>query len=182
MTAGDPLPNEFVRTIALEGARPPRVRFAIEATPTECAALAKRFGLVRLDRLAATGEAVLGSAGRWQLTGSLEAAVVQTCVVSLDPFTAEIRDGFELVFAPAEDAEEKAEIDVGDADDEPLPADGRLDVGEIVAQQLSLALDPFPRKPGVHWEGAGPAESAAEPDTVRPFEGLARRLGRREET
>ena len=36
----------------------------------------------------------------------------------------------------------------GDAEPvEPLD-DGMIDIGEAVAQQLSLALDPFPRAPG----------------------------------
>jgi len=52
-----------------------------------------------------------------------------------------------------------------------------LDVGEIVAEQLSLAADPYPRRPGAKLEdvlhgraaGAGRARRAAP----APFAGLA---------
>lgn len=183
MTMSEADPNEFVRVIRLEGARPPRVRFAIEATPTECAALAKRFGLVQLDRLAAKGQAELGSGGQWRLTGSLTASVVQSCVVSLDPVPAEVSDSFELDFTVQSDKDdEDGEVDLTVGDAEPLPPDGRLDVGEITAQQLSLALDPFPRKPGVQWEETPVPEEGKPEDRVQPFKGLADRLGRREET
>lgn len=175
-------PNEFVRVIKLEGARPPRVRFAIDATPTECAALARRFGLVQLDRLSAKGQAELGSGGQWRLTGILTASVVQNCVVSLEPVSAEVEESFELDFTAKNDDDEDGEVDLTVGDAEPLPADGRLDVGEITAQQLSLALDPFPRKPGVQWEETPAPEDVKPGDRVQPFKDLADRLGRREET
>ena len=52
---------------------------------------------------------------------------------------------------------------------EPLP-EGALDLGETVAQQLSLGLDPYPRAPGSEldsrWRGeTGPPQG--------PFAGLA---------
>jgi hypothetical protein len=49
---------------------------------------------------------------------------------------------------------------------EPLPSD-ILDIGEAVAQQLSLALDPYPRAPGAI--AGAPAERP-----VSPFAALAR--------
>lgn len=182
MSTPDSPPNEFVREIKLEGARPPRVRFAIEATPSECAALAKRFNLVQLERLAAKGQAELGSGGLWRLTGEMKASVVQSCVVSLEPVPAEIDERFELDFTVESDDEDAGEVEITIGDAEPLPPDGRLDVGEITAQQLSLALDPFPRKPGVQWDETPSPEDAKPADRVYPFKGLADRLGRREET
>lgn len=184
MTGGGEPASEFSRRLDLEAVRGPRVRFDVAASPTECVALAKRFGLVRLDRLAAAGEATLGAGGHWRLSGRLDAAVVQTCVVTLDPVPAEVRDDFEIEFAPAEGAEEEGEVEVMDGDAEPLPPGGVLDIGEIVAQQLSLALDPFPRTPGAVWSGPdeGAPAGEAEPDRAKPFEDLAARLGRWRET
>ena len=50
-----------------------------------------------------------------------------------------------------------------EADDPPEPlGDGQVDAGEIVTQQLALALDPYPRAPGsalTAEAGAAPAES-----------------------
>ena len=47
-----------------------------------------------------------------------------------------------------------------EAADAPEPApDGLIDLGELAAEQLGLALDPYPRKP----DAAVPAEWKAEP-------------------
>ena len=58
---------------------------------------------------------------------------------------------------------------------EPVTED-TIDVGEIVAQALGLALDPYPRAPG-----AEPAATAAEPGdpaSSSPFVKLAAIQGR----
>ena len=50
-----------------------------------------------------------------------------------------------------------------------------LDVGEIIAEELALSLDPYPRKPGIAVEigpGGGAAKGEAPPRD-RPFEALA---------
>jgi hypothetical protein len=51
--------------------------------------------------------------------------------------------------------------------------DGEIDLGEAVAQQLAVALDPYPRAPGAAWPQAdtGDADIAAEP-VRRPFAAL----------
>lgn len=170
--------NEFSRILVLEDARGPRVRFAIEASPTECAALARRFDLRQLERLTGEGEAVPEAGGRWRLRGALSAAVVQTCVITLEPVASEITDQFEIEFAPPDRTAPANELDLVGDDAEPVPTDGRLDVGEIVAQQLSLALDPFPRKPGAVWGDGGSAEDAHR----RPFAGLSARIAKPEGT
>ena len=50
-----------------------------------------------------------------------------------------------------------------------------LDVGEIVAEQLSLAADPYPRRPGVKFEDVMPKpRRGGRPELRRhPFAGLA---------
>lgn len=175
----EPIPaNEFSRFVVLDDGRARVLRFAIEATPTECAALAKRFGLGRLERLAAEGECAPRAGGTWRLTAALAAAVVQTCVVTLEPVAAEIADRFELHFAPIAEADPAVELDIQGEDCEPMPIDGKLDVGEIVAQQLSLALDPFPRRPGASWNAADATGTAAAEARRSPFAALADRLGK----
>jgi hypothetical protein len=51
--------------------------------------------------------------------------------------------------------------------------DGRIDLGEAVAQQLAIALDPYPRAPGA---GLGPDGFTAGPGNTagkQPFAALA---------
>jgi uncharacterized metal-binding protein YceD (DUF177 family) len=134
--------------------------------------------LLHLTALTGTGLVRPAAGGRWTLEGRISAEVVQACVVSLEPVHSTVADSFEIAFAPM-DEDETAEIDLtADPDTEPLPSDGKLDVGEIVAQQLSLALDPFPRAPGV---GPGDRIESIEegPARTAPFADLSARLSRK---
>jgi uncharacterized metal-binding protein YceD (DUF177 family) len=92
--------------------------------------------LFRLRRL--TADCILAE-------GRLRARVVQTCVVSLDDFTAEIDEHFRVRFVPA--GQESDDPDP-EADDEIGYTAGALDLGEAAAEQLALVLDPYPRAPG----------------------------------
>lgn len=61
-------------------------------------------------------------------------------------------------------------LDPGD-DDPPEPLDGPLlDLGELVSQHLSLAVDPYPRAPGVSLEGIQEVVEST-PDADGPPEG-----------
>lgn len=140
---------------------------AIEADEAERAALAKRFDLLALDAFKARLTLAPGRGDTVVVTGALVAAVVQRCVVTLDPVPATVEDEIEAVFA-AEDGRDEAEVEVDPlaAEVEPL-VDGRIDLGELAAQHLSLALDPYPRSPDAPEPVAEPPEGEAE--TRRPF-------------
>ena len=78
--------------------------------------------------------------------GGAAGRITQTCVVSLDDFDAPIEEVFQVRFVPA--GEESDDIDP-DSDDE-IPFEGnQIDLGEATAEQLGLALDPYPRMEGV---------------------------------
>ena len=78
--------------------------------------------------------------------GALRAKVTQTCVVSLDDFDAPVEEVFQVRFVPV--GQETDDMDP-ESDDE-IPFEGNvIDLGEAVAEQLGLALDPYPRMPGV---------------------------------
>ena len=170
--SGD-IPNEFSRILTLEPHRDHPIAFTIDASPSECAALARRFGLPRLDALASRGELRPRIGSGWKLEAMLEAKLMQSCVISLEAFPVTVAEKFELDFNPLVSPDDEGEVDVTQSEAEPFPRDGRLDIGEVVAQQLSLALDPFARAPGVVWEGTTDGD-ASRPS---PFAGLAGHLG-----
>ncbi len=95
---------------------------------------------------------------RVRVTGRVTARIGQTCVVTLDPMTAEIDEPIDLEFAPPEVAETqaKAASHGSDDDDQPEPpetiANGTIDLGELAAEYLFLGVDPYPRKPGAVFE------------------------------
>ena len=91
--------------------------------------------------------------------------------------TGEFRRRY-LVGRAARDKE--VEIDP-ESEDPPEPLEGgALDLGELVSEELALALDPYPRKPGVapvDLSFGAPEEESDEEDS--PFAALAALKGRK---
>ncbi len=136
---------------------------AVEATPDQRATVADRLGLVAVDLLEASLSLRRTMGGvEVRVVGEMEATVVQNCVVTLNPMKTDIRLPVDWRFSetPQEDDEE---VDP-DSDDPPEPiVDGIIDLGEAMIQQLSLEIDPFPRTPGLAFEGySSDSEEKAE--------------------
>jgi len=148
----------------------------IVADEGERAALAERFDLHAIDRFEATVRLRRRERGRIiVMDGTVSADVVQTCVVTLEPVPARVEESFETRFAigpaPPPPAELVLFLDEEEAP-EPLEDDA-LDIGELSAQYLSLALDPYPRAPGVRFEYDEDETSPGAPPSG-PFAALAR--------
>lgn len=151
----------------------------IEAAPAERIALAGLLDLLALDRLAATLSLRRLSSGIIEVKGRLEADVVQQCVVTLEPVLAQVADSFKLTYGEVDLGPGAAdlEIDYEEADPPEPIVDGAIDLGAIVAEHLSLALDPYPRKPDATIGEEFKPESSenveeAQPATRKPFSGL----------
>jgi hypothetical protein len=145
---------EFPRPVGVgEVFRKGGLSLTLEATPAEREAIARRLGLVALSTLRAEL-----SLAPWQdglmVRGALTADLSQSCVVTLEPVPAHLAEPVEARYLPGADAglltqdETLADPDAPDPP-EPLPAGGTLDLGELIIQHLAVALDPYPRKPGV---------------------------------
>lgn len=146
---------EFSRPLSIEGIIPDKTRMeSIEATPEECAAIARRFDLQSLSGLKANLKILRVSEGNiTRVEGDIEAEVVQTCVVSLQGVPAEIKTHFDTYFTEdgkeGLEGEELLDIDSDEEFPDLVIHNGLLDLGELVAQYLALDLDPYPRAPGV---------------------------------
>lgn len=170
---------EFSRIVTADAVRRADVTETIEATEAERRALAERLELESVGSLTATVRLRAVRGGQMiRVSGTLEADVVQTCVVSLEPVPAHVSESFEALFAPEsliEDPGLEIDIDPSLSDEEsPEPMENnRIDIGELAAQHLSLGLDPYPQVPGVEFEGYddGPEEAVAveEPEKPNPF-------------
>lgn len=158
------------------GERPEAVD--IVASEEERRALARRFGLVSVGRLAGSARlrrasARDGSGPVVRVDFDFEAEVVQTCVVTLRPTPAHCREtGLTVEYA---DGEEPASVDVappGDIDPPERIGSGVIDLGELLAQHLGLALDPWPRAPGASLSAPKDETRARSPfavlETLRP--------------
>ena len=160
---------EFMRLVSLARLGSEPFRHQIAADAEERAALACRFALVSLDRLAADIELVREPGGTILLSAAFEADFAQECIVTLEPVAGSLSEQFALRYG-APDAEIEAPAGDDDPAFEPL-YDEAIDVGEAVAQEFSLALPAFPR--------AADAIIAGEPDPSEapedgPFAALAR--------
>jgi len=175
---------EFSRTIRVDHLRDlggeQGETFSFAADEDERVALAQRFGLLALNSLEADVIATrYVSKGRRRkavsgvrLRVKFRADVIQSCVVTLEPVAAQVAQGFEVVYLPAGADQGDAEfvdgeavevsdgevvIDIDEVDPPELLQGNEVDVGEVIAENLSLALDPYPRAPGAEID-AGQAE------------------------
>jgi len=111
------------------------------------------------------------------IEGDLKATGTQTCVVSLQPVPFEISTPFEGIALPADSSEfEREELTLEDDEVELLGeiTDSRVDLSEIVVQQLALELDPFPRAEGAEPEWQNDQDDEAEVQAESPFAALAK--------
>ena len=140
--------SEFSRPVVIEPWPDGGVDVALSADPAERRALARRFDLLELEALRATGRLERHAAsGEIRFEGWLEAALVQECVLSLEPVPATLREPIERRWRPVEGplAPAGPEIWRPDDDEVELVTGRTIDLGEMVAEELALALDPYPR-------------------------------------
>lgn len=169
----------------------------ITAKPDECAALAADLDLPAVSAL--TGHFVIArrAGGRFEVSGEIKATVTQVCVVTLDAFESTVEQPVELTFAAATEAPRdragrasrstefanppRATGTIlsdgqAEAEDPPDPLfDDTIDLGVIASEFLALALDPYPKKPGVHFEDTMVGEKDAQPSPFAALERLKER-------
>jgi uncharacterized metal-binding protein YceD (DUF177 family) len=139
---------EYSHPLTLDAARRTRAPVELVADAGERAALAQRFDLLALDGLSAVlnvavdGNAIL-------VSGTMTAQATQSCVATAEPVPAAITAPIMVRLVPAADlevAEAEAEVELDSQDLDVVAYDGAaIDLGEIVAQSLALALNPWPR-------------------------------------
>lgn len=134
--------------IAVADLSPDGIELTLAPNKEIRAELARQAGVLAVPELVAKLKVSPDGRGGAEVTGRLEAAVRQTCVVSLDPFDNKVSEPIDVRFAPASAARPGGTIDVG-LENPPDPlVDGTIDLAAVVAESLTLAIDPYPRKPG----------------------------------
>lgn len=154
----------------------------VEAEPDELRALAERLGLLSVDRLVCEAKLRhLPDESRARARVNFTADVIQSCVVTLEPIATRIEDTFERDYVMPKEPQDEVSAGAGltmrevvvalEDPDEPEPWTGEdIDLGVAVAEQLALALNPYPRKPGAVFAGYQEDGGARE----HPFAALAR--------
>ena len=160
----------------------------LEASAHERDALAHRLGIVSVDRLIAGVTLERDEGGRrFLVRGHLSADLTQVCVITLEAFADTVTESFVARFDRSVGSSSPTDIIVELADDDPAePIFGEtIDLGELVAQYLALAIDPHPRRPGAEFDHLGMGRVGLETDhdsseERSPFAALAALRGDRQ--
>ena len=170
----------FAVQLSVIGANGNGARYDWKANADQRATLAARFGCVEIPRFEIKATITpLRKDGHYRVSGVVSALVVQNCVVSLAPVVSDFEEEIGLLLFPEIESEAlKPELE--DEEFETYLVNV-VDLGEIGAIELALALDPYPRAPGVSVTDLGPSGSdngyevneAQHVGQNRPFEVLA---------
>lgn len=182
--------SEWSYLIEVETLKDGPKSFTFGADEQQRADLARRLGVVSVEDAQATVTVQKVAGGMIHAMGHVSAEVTQNCVVSLIPVKAHVEDEFEgwfgdrnsaVSFAKARHEREakkghiEAEILEESVDPEPIIG-GKIDLGELSTQFLSLSIDPYPHADGVSGEfiATPPGQRTEEGAALRknPFEAL----------
>ena len=134
------------------------VRTRLEPDAATRAQIARDLGLESLPALTAdmTVKSWLDGA---EITGHFEGVVEQICGISLDPFEQPVSGDVEVRVVPPGSASAPTEQEGGEIELDPEAPDPPdvldsdvVDLAAYLVEHLALAIDPFPRKPGVAFD------------------------------
>lgn len=164
------------------------IKITISPDEQQKAQLVNRLNILAIDSLSADLE-LRREQGNMvvHISGHIKAALKQACVVTLEPVETYVDEAFEAWFADVDQAISLskakhdrmtktggAEVPILDEKDDPEPIiDGKIDLGELVTQHMSLAINPYPHAEGVHYEyGDDEPKKVPEEFKTNPFAAL----------
>lgn len=171
MTLQAPPEGEFLRPFDVRQCEGKHVQLV--ATESERAALARRFDIVRVDRLEA--DLVLTRQSRdVAVSGTMRADIVQACAVSAEDLPVTVEEAIALRFVPAvQRSAPDEEIELAAEELDEIEYEGtQIDVGEAVAQSLALAIDPFLTGPQADEARQRPEFNETEGNAFSALKGL----------
>ncbi|WP_373089846.1 DUF177 domain-containing protein [Sneathiella sp.] len=173
--------GEFTRVVNVERVGRDPITFDVQATSEECRILADRLDILDLQGVTARGSLSRDEAtSQIALTAALSATATQACVVTLDPVEQKIDVEFTVfyTFDASDLVDEEVEKVVGlDEPDPPTLIVGhRIDLVDAIAEQILLALDPYPRRSDLPETDGGDGEESVSDEMSqevhRPFANL----------
>ncbi|MEM1078425.1 MAG: YceD family protein [Pseudomonadota bacterium] len=149
-------------------------RFSVAPTEAELAVLAGEMELSELRKVRLAGTLQPLGKADWILQAELGATVVQPCSVTLTPVSTRIEETVERRFLSDWAEPDGAEIEMPE-DDNAGPVPAALDLAELLAEELALALPLYPRAEGVELGEAvftEPGKAAMTDRDAHPFAAL----------
>lgn len=151
----------------------------IKASGDDLTRLAQWADLLGVERFEGAVSLRKISPTRFAYDAVLTVDIVQACVVTLDPVRSHIAHSFarELHYTPPlkrhEDIAGELMLAAGDDDVPDEITSTRYDLAGPLLEEFVLAIDPYPRAPGVAFEA--PADAVAKPES--PFAVLKKLKG-----
>ena len=157
--------------------------YEVAPNESEKRSIAQRLGIVSLDSLQAKLDISREEKGYiFQVKGEFFADITQSCVITLEPVTCKIEDSFEAWYADhaqalpfkraQHDAKSKKEIvdlPMLEEHEDPEPIEGgKINLGELVIQYLSLAINPYPQREGADYENKEVEKKSGTREALRP--------------
>ena len=139
--------------------------FKFVASNKELKILATRFKFI--DVLELSAELIIRKSARdcWDVVGQLRGVVVQACSSTGVPLRETLDFLIEERYVRSVGNQEEVEVHMDEA--EPLE-NGAINIGELLAQSLAIAVTPWPRAPD-----APETYTCGEESADHPFTGLA---------
>ncbi|MEL6361999.1 MAG: DUF177 domain-containing protein [Pseudomonadota bacterium] len=134
------------------------------ATEEQLETLAVRLQVVRATLLNGQGT-ISADKGGFVVSGTIEAKLTRTCVASLEDVNEEISEPFVLRLFREAPSDDEAEEQLDDWD---VVEGDLIDFGELIVQQIALAMEPYPRKKGA----PSLADTYGQDAPASPFAGL----------
>ncbi|MEQ8934336.1 MAG: DUF177 domain-containing protein [Amphiplicatus sp.] len=140
--------KEFSKVADISGLPSEGRVFDLSPNEVQRAAIARRLDIPAVNALGGRIDIRPTQSGI-VLTGRVEASLVRVCVITLEHTEEAIDEAFELRFVRNQGRDESdVELVIDENTPEPLESD-EIDIGEVLVQQLALAMNPYPRREGV---------------------------------
>ncbi len=130
------------------------------AQPDDCRAVAHALGLESVESLQADWTIRPWHRSGVRVVGTVNAAVIQTCGVTLEPVAARISETVDRRYTTDERlvavrADDRGGFDIDPEEPDPPDLfDGEtLDLGAVAMEHLSLGIDPYPRAKDAAFDG-----------------------------
>jgi uncharacterized metal-binding protein YceD (DUF177 family) len=147
-TKGGGVIPELSRPIAVTEIQGDCLLRKVVANKEECTKLAQRFDLIELKSFCAEVKLTcLNSQSIILVEGTLNAKIVQQCVVTLEPVVSDISCKLNCKYSESQKLinAESVDFDAMAEDPPELIVDGQFDIGSLLTEYLGVELDPFPR-------------------------------------
>jgi hypothetical protein len=155
MTERSASPVSFLVNVARLPQKGMPVEYA--ADEVQRRALAAEHGLLSVEAWRAGLTVAPWKRNGVSVSGRVEAEITQQCVVTLEPLSATISEEVSAIYFPEESrlgrlgfhGDGEIHLDAEGPDSPETFSGDTIDVGALAEEFFALAIDPYPRKPGV---------------------------------